>query len=262
MSVAIIIPARYGSSRLPGKPMLTIAGISMLERVWRIANKTKGCTRVVVSTEDQRIVDHARSFGAEAVVTPDTCANGTERVFATIEEAGITESNLINFQGDAVLTPPWVLQALIDELSSSAGDLDLVTPAVALDETGLRKLHDHKRENPSSGTTVVFNKKRNALYFSKTILPYIRTEGLVPVYRHIGLYGYTSKALAEYVRLAPSPLEQTEGLEQLRALENDMTVRVVVVDYQGRTHGSVDTPDDIKLVEQIIANEGELFEVA
>ncbi|SNY92721.1 3-deoxy-manno-octulosonate cytidylyltransferase (CMP-KDO synthetase) [Cohaesibacter sp. ES.047] len=260
MSTAIIIPARYGSSRLPGKPMLGILGLSMLERVWRIANATTGCSRVVISTEDQRVVDHAKTFGAEAVLTPESCRNGTERTFATIEAANIEADAVINFQGDAVLTPPWVLQSMIDEFEKAEGDFDLVTPATKLTAEALEALRESKKVNPASGTTVVFDAKQNALYFSKTILPYFRSQGFASVYRHIGLYGYRVPALKRYVSLPPSPLEQTEGLEQLRALEAGMTVRVVIVDYRGRTHASVDAAEDITIAEEIIRREGELVE--
>jgi 3-deoxy-manno-octulosonate cytidylyltransferase (CMP-KDO synthetase) len=257
MSVAIVIPARYGSQRLAGKPMLPIAGVSLLERVWRIAKATKGASRVVIATEDQRVADHARSFGAEAVMTSESCRNGTERVAETIVAAGITETGVINFQGDAVLTPPWILEGMIAEFGSPSG-FDIVTPAVRLTDDMLSELHAHKDKAPSSGTTVTFDLNHNALYFSKQIIPFVRKAGFAAVYRHIGLYGYTRAGLERYVALPPSPLEMTEGLEQLRALENGMTVRVVEVDYRGRTHASVDTPEDIAVVEQLIASEGEL----
>lgn len=258
MSVAIVIPARHGSSRLPGKPLIDILGTSLLERVWRIAQATSGCSRLVVSTEDTRIRDHAQSFGAEAVLTPASCRNGTERSFATIEAAGITESAILNLQGDAVLTPPWVLKAMIDEFDGPDNAFDIVTPATALDESALASLKDGKAHSPASGTTVVFDRRRNALYFSKLILPYMRQPGFTRTYRHIGLYGYRRAALETYVSLPPSPLEQTEGLEQLRALENGMTVRIVPVDYRGRTHGSVDAPEDVAIIRDIIRREGEL----
>jgi 3-deoxy-manno-octulosonate cytidylyltransferase (CMP-KDO synthetase) len=257
MSVAIVIPARYGSSRLKGKPMIEIAGVSLLERVWRIARASRGVTRVVVATEDERVAAFAAGFGAEAVLTSEACSNGTERVAEAIVAAGITEDAVINLQGDAVLTPPWVLEALIEEFASPV-PFDIVTPAVRLDDKAVADLKEHKRAAPSSGTTVTFDLRRNALYFSKQIIPYVRTPGFAAVHRHIGLYGYRRDSLARYVALPPSPLEQTEGLEQLRALENGMTVRVVVVDYRGRTHASVDTPEDVAVVERLIAAEGEL----
>jgi 3-deoxy-manno-octulosonate cytidylyltransferase (CMP-KDO synthetase) len=264
LSAAIIIPARYGSSRLPGKPMMPISGISMLERVWKIAKSVRGCTRVVIATEDQRIIDHAKAFGAEAVLTPEDCQNGTERTFATITAANVEEDFLINFQGDAVLTPPWVLEAMVAEYEAGA-DFDLVTPATRFSRESLEAFKEHKKipGNEASGTTVVFDGKRNALYFSKSVIPHVRGKEFrdhPPVYRHIGLYGYTKSGLSKYMNLAPSHLEQVEGLEQLRAIENHLVVRVAIVDYQGRTHQSVDSQDDMRLVEEIIAREGELLD--
>lgn len=265
MSAAIVIPARFGSSRLPGKPMLAIAGMTMLERVWRIAGAVPGVSRVVICTEDRRIAEHAAVFGGEAVLTSPTCRNGSERMAEAAASAGITETALINLQGDAVLTPPWVLAAMVaefagasDTAADSEPDFDIVTPAVALGKDELAAFKAHKAVAPASGTTVTFDRHRNALYFSKQIIPFVRTAGMAPVYRHIGLYGFTARSLARYVALPPSPLELTEGLEQLRALENGMTIRVVPVDYRGRTHASVDAPEDVPLVEAIIAREGEL----
>ena len=260
MSVAIVIPARFGSERLKGKPMLEIAGTTMLERVWRIASASRGASRIVIATEDDRVARHAESFGAEAVLTSDRCSNGTERVAEAIEAASISEDAVINFQGDAVLTPPWIIEAMIDAFGSPS-PFDIVTPAVRLSESDLAALIEHKRSAPSSGTTVTFDKHHNALYFSKQIIPFVRKLGFANVHRHIGLYGYRRVSLQRYIALPPAPLEQTEGLEQLRALENGLTVRIVVVDYRGRTHASVDTPEDIGVVERLIASEGELVNV-
>jgi 3-deoxy-manno-octulosonate cytidylyltransferase (CMP-KDO synthetase) len=257
MSAAIIIPARFGSTRFAGKPLHKISGVSMLERVWRIAKAVRGCSRVVIATEDQRIVTHAASFGAEAVLTPDTCTNGTERVFAAVQAAKISEDILLNLQGDALLTPPWVLEAMIAEMES-APEADIVTPAVRLEGATLDAFRTHKVTTPASGATVVFDVNRNALYFSKAIIPHLRKEGFASVYRHVGLYGYRRRGLEKYITLPPSPLEQTESLEQLRALENGMKIRIAIVDYKGRTHGAVDAPEDVAVVEAIIAREGEL----
>jgi 3-deoxy-manno-octulosonate cytidylyltransferase (CMP-KDO synthetase) len=146
---------------------------------------------------------------------------------------------------------------MIAEFSSSAA-FDIVTPAVRLTDDMLAEFRAHKEKAPSSGTTVTFDINHNALYFSKQIIPFVRKAGFSSVFRHIGLYGYTRSGLKRYIALPPSPLENTEGLEQLRALENGMTVRVVPVDYRGRTHASVDTPEDVAVVEQLIASEGEL----
>jgi 3-deoxy-manno-octulosonate cytidylyltransferase (CMP-KDO synthetase) len=257
VSAAIVIPARYGSTRFAGKPLHKIAGVSMLERVWRIAKAVRGCSRVVIATEDARIIAHAASFGGEAVMTPDTCANGTERVFAAAQAARIDEDILLNLQGDAVLTPPWVLEAMIAEMTR-APQADIVTPAVRREGAALEAFRQHKQTTPASGSTVVFDRDFNALYFSKAIIPFIRKQGAASIYRHIGLYGYRRRGLERYVSLAATPLETAEGLEQLRALEHGMTIRIAIVDYQGRTHGSVDAPEDVALIESLIAREGEL----
>ena len=257
MSAAIVIPARYGSTRFVGKPLHKIAGKSMLERVWRIARAVKGATRVVIATDDARIIEHAASFGADAVITPESCANGTERTYAAMGAAKITEDILLNLQGDALLTPPWVLEDMIAALAA-APDAAIVTPAVKLEGAALEAFKKHKENSPGSGSTVTFDANCQALYFSKAIIPYIRKAGAAAIYRHIGLYGYRRAGLEKYIGLTPTPLEQAEGLEQLRALENGMKIRVAIVDYKGRTHGSVDAPEDVPVVEEIIAREGEL----
>jgi 3-deoxy-manno-octulosonate cytidylyltransferase (CMP-KDO synthetase) len=258
MSAAIIIPARYGSSRFPGKPLQIIAGLSMLERVWRIARATRHRARVVIATEDARILAHAASFGAEAVLTASDCRNGTERVHEAVARLGLQENIIVGLQGDAVLTPPFVLDALIEELEASP-DIDIATPAIRLDAKSLSDFIAHKKISPTSGTTVVFDLDRNALYFSKSVIPFPGRDASAPVHRHIGLYGFRRAGLDKFVAATPTPLERIEGLEQLRALEHGLTLRVVVVDYEGRTHASVDTREDVAVVEALIAAEGELI---
>jgi 3-deoxy-manno-octulosonate cytidylyltransferase (CMP-KDO synthetase) len=213
---------------------------------------------VVISTEDERVAMHARGFGADVALTSPSCKNGTERTYETLAAADVREAFVINFQGDAVLTPPWVLEALIDEFHGGL-PFDVVTPAVALTPRALDELRAHKRDSPSSGTTVTFDLDRNALYFSKEIIPYLRKAEAAPVHRHVGIYGYLRGSLERFVSLSPTLLEEAEGLEQLRALEHGMKVRIVVVDYRGRTHASVDAPEDVQAVEAIIASEGELI---
>lgn len=258
MSAAIIIPARYASSRFPGKPLHPVAGVPMLERVWRIAKSVRQASRAVIATDDERILSHARAFGADAIMTSPDCSNGTERVHDAVERAAISEDIVLNLQGDALLTPPWVLEAMIEEMILDKTP-DIVTPAVLLKGPALEEFLAQKKLTPASGTTVVFDCKRNALYFSKGVIPYMRKTGHAGIYRHIGLYGYRKAALARYVELAPTPLEQTEGLEQLRALENGMSIRVAIVDYKGRTHCSIDAPEDVAVAERIIEREGELL---
>ncbi len=261
MTAAIVIPARYASSRFPGKPLHPVAGMPMLERVWRIAKSVPQASRVLIATDDERITSAAHAFGAEAIMTSPDCTNGTERVHDAVLRAAISEDIVLNLQGDALLTPPWVLEAMIEAmtLDEAAG---IVTPAVSLDGPALDEFLAQKILTPASGTTVVFDLKRNALYFSKIVLPHIRKAGHAGIYRHIGLYGYRKAALARYVALAPTPLEETEGLEQLRALEKGMAIRVILVDYRGRTHWSIDAPEDVAVGERIIAREGELVAAA
>jgi len=259
MTAAIVIPARYASSRFPGKPLCLVSGVTMLERVWRIARSARQASRIVIATEDERILAHARSFDAEAIMTSPECANGTERVYDTVKRVAISEDIILNLQGDALLTPPWVLEAMIDELIIDR-TRELVTPAVRLEGSALEVFAQQKKERPGSGTTVVFDVNKNALYFSKTILPHVRNPGHAHIYRHIGLYGYRKAALDKYMTLRPSPLEQAEGLEQLRALEHGMKVRVAIVDYRGRTHWSIDAPGDAAIAEAIIEREGELLD--
>jgi len=263
-AIAIVVPSRYGSTRFPGKPLHPVAGRSLVRRMWDIAAGVGGTAGVWIATDDPRIADHVTGFGGKAVMTPANCATGTDRVHAALQAIDmaidVPVDAVINVQGDAVLTPPWVIQALVDALQDS-GEPAMVTPAVVLDRARYDQLLAAKQTSPSSGTTVVVDGQMNALYFSKQVLPFIRkpdTDPFPTVYRHVGIYGYTRETLDRLCGMAPSPLEQAEGLEQLRALENGIAIRVVPVDYRGRTHWSIDHPDDVAAAEEIIAREGEL----
>lgn len=260
MRCAVIIPARYGSTRFPGKPLADVAGRSLIHRVHDLAAAAAGVDRVIVATDDERIVEHVTAFGGEAVMTPESCRNGTERVHAAALALGERPDAVINLQGDAVLTPPWVIEAVVEEMRRSP-DATIVTPAARLDEGSLALLREAKSAGEVGGTTVVFDVHGNALYFSKAILPYVRdAAGGAPTFRHIGLYGYRFDALERFVALPASPLELTEGLEQLRALENGMPIRVIEVDYRGRRHLAIDSPEDLRRVEALLAEDGELVE--
>ena len=259
MKIAIVIPARFGSKRLPGKPMVKVAGVSLLERVWRIAKAVKGASGVYVATDDPRVADHAAGFGAETIMTPSDVATGTDRVRAALHLMKDRPDAAINLQGDAVLTPPWVVQALVDEFLAD-NSVGMVTAAMRCSWRQLAEIQELKSHSPTSGTLVTMDKFGRALYFSKAIIPYLRTQTfeIPPVHRHIGIYGYSAEILDRLATLEQTPLELAEQLEQLRALENGIPIKVALVDYQGRTHGSVDTPEDIPVVEEIIAREGEL----
>ncbi len=259
MKVAIFIPARFNSRRLPGKPMIAVAGRSLLQRVWTIAQAVEGVSGVFVTTDDQRIADHARTFGAPAILTSADCATGTDRVHAALRDLADPPDAVINLQGDAVLTPPWVVQALVDAFHADPS-LGMVTAAVRCSWKQLDEIRALKQQSPTSGTLVTMDRFGRALYFSKAIIPYLRKPDgeAPPVHRHIGIYGYARDVLARLSALEPTPLEKAEQLEQLRALENGIPIKVEVVDYRGRTHGSIDSPEDIAVVEEIIAREGEL----
>ena len=257
MTAAVIIPARYASTRFPGKPLAPVAGVPMVQRVWAIARAAAGVSRAIVATDDVRILEAVQAFGGEAVMTPPECRNGTERAQAAVAELADRPDVVINLQGDAVLTPPWVISALVAAFDG-APEVVLATPAVALDDAQLAALLAHKQESPASGTTVTFDAQGDALYFSKAVIPF-RRKPEAPVYRHIGIYGYRRDTLDRLVALPEGVLERTEGLEQLRALEHGIKIRVVPVDYRGRTHWSIDSPADLQAAEDLIAREGELL---
>ena len=192
------------------------------------------------------------------MTSPD-CPTGTDRV---AEASKLLRSHQIffSFQGDAVLTPPWVIEEILRVMLADAS-IQMATPAVRLTGKALADFVASKKGGSSSGTTVVFDKNHNALYFSKALIPYLREENNPDrlIYRHIGLYAYRFDTLQKLNSLPESLLEKSEKLEQLRALENGIPVRVVPVDYKGRTHGSVDRPEDVFFVESVIAREGELI---
>ncbi len=256
MANLIVIPARLASTRFPDKPLVEIAGVSMIKRVVAIAKASTLADHVVVATDDHRLKDHLDGI-VEVIMTSAECATGSDRVAQVSAMLSNDFELIFSLQGDAVLTPPWIIddvfKAMMDE-----PQVDIATPAVKLHGTAKEAFLEHKVSNPSSGTCVTFDHNKHALYFSKQVIPFDRDGADSPIYRHIGLYGYRAKALADFTALKPTPLEQIEKLEQLRALENGMTIKVVEVDYKGRTHGSVDNPDDVSLIETIIEKEGEV----
>lgn len=258
MPVIAVIPARFGSTRFPGKPLHKIAGVEMVERVRRLALAAPSIDRVLVATDDERIKTGVEAFGGEAVMTPETCRNGTERCFEAVKTFAEESDVIVNLQGDAPLTPPWVIDAAAAAMAEDPR-LPMATPAVALSDAAYAKLADAKAAGEVGGTTVVFDKAMNALYFSKQIIPFRREVTHTPVYKHIGLYAYRFSTLRELVALEPTPLERTESLEQLRALENGIPVKVVLTEYRGRTPASVDSPRDAEVAAQIIAEEGEIL---
>ncbi len=268
MQSAIVIPARYGSTRFPGKPMANILGKSLLERMWHLACDVKNAETVIIATDDDRIAEHAVAFGAKVQITSNQWRNGSERILEAVQLQKLSPDIVVNLQGDAVLTPPFVIDALLEAFAKDTEkQFSVATPCVQLTKAQYDDLLEMKSRGIASGTMVAFDKYGKALYFSRSIIPLLRDDKsqkdqLVPVYRHIGLYAYRFNALKEYVQLSPTPLELAEGLEQLRLLEHGLSIKVVPVHYQGRTHWSIDHPEDVAIVEDIIKKEGELVKTS
>lgn len=267
-SILIVIPARYASTRLPGKPLVKIAGVEMIRRVADIAasicRHNENCS-YVVATDDTRITDFCAAQGIPAVMTAETCRSGTERCWDAVSQQPVAPDFIINLQGDNPLCPPWVIQQLID--AWKAAPADVFTPCIHLDWDEYDRLAESKKTTPYSGTTVLVDKDGYALAFSKSAIPAIRKPEKAraalrksPVRRHVGLYAYTHSALKDYFQLPESEYEMScvEGLEQMRFLYNGLRVKMVEVDYHGRkTTSGVDSPEDIARVEAILAEYGE-----
>ena len=267
-NILLVIPARYASTRLPGKPLVKIAGVEMIRRVADIAacicRHNANC-EYVVATDDQRIIDFCQGMEIPACMTSETCRSGTERCRDAVSLRENPPQFIINLQGDNPLCPPWVIQQLIDAWRSEAGDV--FTPCIRLSWEEYDRLVEAKRNTPYSGTTVLVDAKGYALAFSKNIIPAIRKPEkarmaslLSPVRRHIGLYAYTREALEAYFNLPESPYEagMVEGLEQMRFLYHGMKVKIVETDYRGRKSTSgVDSPEDVARVEDILREYGE-----
>ncbi len=267
MSVAIVIPARYGSTRFPGKPLTLIGGQSMLRRVYELAQRaTAGMqdVTILIATEDHRIADHAASFGAPCVLTPDDCPTGSDRVLAALAQMDHRPDFVVNMQGDAPFTPPDIIRAVIETWRNHQS-LSVVTPVVALRWAELDQLRDNKKTTPFSGTTCVTDPTGQALWFSKIILPGMRKEGNLrennefsPVKQHIGLYGFRTDVLEHFVTLPEGVYEKLEGLEQLRLLENHIPVQTVMVDVAlGMAQAGIDSPEDVARAEEMLKKYGD-----
>jgi 3-deoxy-manno-octulosonate cytidylyltransferase (CMP-KDO synthetase) len=262
----IVIPARFGSTRLPGKPLLKIAGRTLLERVAAVARaaaqQAGGCD-VVVATDDHRIADHAGALGLEVALTGAELDSGSARAYAAARARPCLPGLVINLQGDAPFISPAVVAGLIEALRH--GTADVATPVYRLDWDRLDRLRAHKATAPFSGTTCVRGPDGRALWFSKAILPAmrdeaaLRTKPLSPVWQHLGLYGYRTAALEWFAATQPSRYEQLEGLEQLRFLENGWTVTTIEADPPAHALSGIDTPVDLALAEAAIARLGDPF---
>lgn len=243
-----IIPARYGSSRFPGKPLAMLCGQTVIERVWRQARKA--LDTVIVATDDERIAAAVAAFGGKAVMTSPNHKSGTDRCYEAYVTNGGGEDVVINIQGDEPFVRPEQIEALMQCFDDDTTDIATLVKPFAPSRSYA------ELENPNAPKVVV-NKNMNACYFSRSVIPYVRNcdkeewPRRVQYYTHLGMYAYRAGVLAEVTRLPQSPLELAESLEQLRWLENGYKIKVGVSEYE--TIG-IDTPADLSNAEHIIRN--------
>ena len=242
MSVLIAIPARYASTRYPGKPLVVLKGPdgekTLIRRSWEAAMAVRGVDRVVVATDDARIADHAGGFGAEVVMTSSAAQNGTERC-AEVAACLPGYDVIVNLQGDAPLTPAWFVEDLVAGLRADPV-ADIATPVLRCDGRALNGFLADRRAGRVGGTTAVFGAGGRGIYFSKEVIPYTAKTYAeadpTPVFHHVGVYAYRPSALMAYPHWPVGPLEVLEGLEQLRFLEQGRPV--LCVEVQDGSSGS------------------------
>lgn len=237
MHIACIIPARYGSTRLPGKPLAMIGDKPMIQRVYEQVSKATEIEQVIVATDDQRVYDAVVAFGGQAMMTRPDHLTGTDRlaeVAATHTEIDV----IINVQGDEPLIDANVIDTLAREFKEDSS-LQMGTVGCPLLE---------EEYNEPSAVKVIVNRLGNAMYFSRSLIPYPRNAFVQPPLKHVGMYGYQRQFLLNYAKMEPTPAELTESLEQLRALENGYTIRVITTDQR---FVGVDTPEDLDRVNEI-----------
>jgi 3-deoxy-manno-octulosonate cytidylyltransferase (CMP-KDO synthetase) len=233
-----VIPSRYGAQRFPGKPLAPIAGIPMIVRVVRQAQKAKRLTEVWVATDDERIVRVVEKAGAKAVMTPPSLKSGTDRIAYAVrkERADI----IVNIQGDEPVISPKAIDAAVEVLKDD--------PRVLM-STVVIPMQDKKEWLNPNVVKAVLGPKGNVLYFSRAPIPFPREGGVPKAYKHMGLYGYRPAWLQLMATLKPTPLELTEKLEQLRAMENGVLIRAAVRKVESI---AVDVPSDVKAVERYL----------
>jgi 3-deoxy-manno-octulosonate cytidylyltransferase (CMP-KDO synthetase) len=262
MSVLIAIPARYASTRYPGKPLVSLKGPdgkkTLIRRSWEAAMAVRGVDRVVVATDDARIAEHAQGFGADVVMTSSAAQNGTERCAEVVKQLPGFDV-VVNLQGDAPLTPAWFVEDLIAGLAGDP-EADIATPVLRCDGRAVAGFLADRRAGRVGGTTAVFGAGGRGLYFSKEVIPYTgRTyadDEPTPVFHHVGVYAYRPAALAAYPGWPVGPLETLEGLEQLRFLENGRKVLCVEVAAKGRQFWELNNPSDVPVIEAMMAEMG------
>ena len=238
MKILGIIPARYASTRFPGKPLADINGKPMIQRVYEQAKKCKALAEVVVATDDERIEKAVKKFKGKVVITSSKHESGTDRCFEALKKSGGKFDAVINIQGDEPFIHP-------DQISKIANCFKDETTELATLVMKMKSIHELTNHNT---VKVVINKNKEALYFSRTAIPYYRGEDFIEwikahsYYKHVGIYGYRSDVLAKITKLERSPLEIAESLEQLRWMENGYKVKVEITNHESHP---IDTAEDL-----------------
>jgi len=234
-----VIPARFKSTRLPGKPLLKIDSRSMIQMVYENCKKSKLLSRVIVATDDQRIFDHVLSFGGLVVMTDEKISSGTDRCFSALK--GLSPDIVVNIQGDEPLINPDVIDKTITSLLNNEE---------AVCATPISQSDDKNEINSPNCVKVVIDKKSNALYFSRSPIPFYRSDEK-EYFLHIGLYAFRYNFLQKYVKMVQTDYEIAESLEQLRILENGFKISCCKVDYKSI---GVDTQEDLERVRELAVN--------
>jgi len=262
MRTVILIPARYASTRYPGKPLVGLRGPdgvskTLIQRSWEAAMAVRGIAQVFVATDDDRIRSAAEAFGAQVIMTSQACENGTMRCADAMRRAGLQADLIVNLQGDAPLTPASFVEDLVAAMAANP-QAEVATPVLRCDAETLAHFLADRKAGRVGGTTAVFDRHMRGLYFSKEVIPY--TGGTdhdpVPVFHHVGLYAYRPSALAAYVGWSAGPLETLEGLEQLRFLENGVAMLCVEVEAGKRVFWELNNPVDVERIEQVLKTQG------
>jgi 3-deoxy-manno-octulosonate cytidylyltransferase (CMP-KDO synthetase) len=260
---AIIIPARYSSTRYPGKPLVELRGASgvaksLINRSWEAAVAAAGADAVWVATDDERIAEAVAGFGGQPILTSSACRNGTERCAEAATKMADCPDIIVNLQGDAPLTPPQLVGQLVEALAEADGAA-MTTPALRCSPSTFEHLEADASAGRVGGTTVVFDRFNRALYFSKRILPYHppgTTGERADVHLHLGVYAYRRQALIDYAAAPASTLELIEGLEQLRFLDQGQDVRVLPLDPLDWDCIELNNPSDAPAIETVLRRRG------
>lgn len=241
-----IIPARYASTRFPGKPLIDIEGKSMIQRVYEQASKAKALTDVVVATDDERIKQHVEAFGGKAVMTSEDHPSGTDRCWDALQQMDGEYKYVVNIQGDEPFIDPQQIDSLALLLD---GQIELATQMIPVDS--------HEVLFDMGEVKIVLNENNEALYFSRMVIPYIKGVDQSEwhkhhnYYRHVGMYAYRTDVLEQITKLSVSSLEKAESLEQLRWLEKGYKIKCVVTTFDSHC---IDTPEDVEKVLKLMKN--------